>query len=102
MTQAWLTAAFKHLVPGRDYVVVPVFVDFDRGQHPVGERWTFIGSSFLPYDDGLSLFAVIDGQRSHIRMQWRKEEQGLVIDALQGYLQAAIQVRFSSLPLIPA
>lgn len=89
MTQSWPTAPFKHLVPGRDYVVARGFADFDRGQHPVGQRWTFIGSSFLPYDDGLSLFALINGQRSHIRVQRREEEQGPVIDALQDYLQAA-------------
>ena len=88
MNQGWPTDAFKHLKPGNDYVVGRSFTDFDRGKHPVGERWTFLGSSFLPYDDGLSLFTLIDGNRHQIRMQWRDEEQGPIIDRLQDYLQA--------------
>jgi hypothetical protein len=83
------TAPFKHLVTGRGYVVVRPFVDYDRGEHPAGERWTFIGSSFLPYDDGLSLFVIIGDAQRHIRMQWREEEQGPVIDRLEEYVTAA-------------
>jgi len=89
MNSQWPAAPFKHLVPGHDYVVVRAFTDYDHGQHAEGERWTFIGSSFLPYDDGLSLFVTINGERRHIRMQWRDEEQGPVIDALREYVQAA-------------
>ncbi len=87
MNQAWPTTPFAHLSPEHDYVVVQAFGDFDGAEHKVGENWTFIGSSFLPYDDGLSLFAMIDGQRRQVRMQWRDEEQGPIIDNLGGYLQ---------------
>lgn len=66
--------------------MVRAFRDFDGGVHPEGEVWTFIGSSFLPYDDGLSLFAVIDGTHRQVRMQWRDEEQGPIIDRLMDYL----------------
>lgn len=89
MSHDWPTEAFKHLVSGRDYVVIQAFKDFDQGQHPVGERWTYIGSSFLPYDDGLSLFMEVDGKRRQVRMQWRDEEQGPIIDRLQDYVRAA-------------
>ena len=87
MDQAWPTAPFAHLWPQRDYVVVQAFRDFDGGMHEVGEGWTFIGSSFLPHDDGLSLFVVVDGQRRQIRMQWRDEAQGPIIDKLQDFVQ---------------
>ena len=87
MTQTWPATPFAHLAPERDYVVVRAFGDFDGGEHSIGEVWTFIGSSFLPYDDGLSLFALIDGQRRQIRMQWRDEQQGAIIDNLKDYLQ---------------
>lgn len=87
MTQAWPATPFAHLWPERDYVVVKPFRDFDGTAHEPGESWTFIGSSFLPYDDGLSLFAVIDGQRRQVRMQWRDDQQGPVIDNLKDYLQ---------------
>lgn len=89
MNRGWPTDTFKHLVHERDYVVTQAFVDFDQGLHPVGERWTFIGSSFLPYDDGLSLFVVRDGQRCQFRMQWRDDEQGPIIDHLDRYVAAA-------------
>lgn len=89
MERDWPTAGFGHLIPGHHYIVVRAFADFDGGQHAVGERWTFIGSSFLPYDDGLSLFVSIGGVRRHIRMQWRGEEQGPVIERLREYVQAA-------------
>lgn len=88
MTEDWPTARFGHLEPGVTYVVVRAFRDFGGQDHSVGESWIFVGSSFLPYDDGLSLFVVIDGKRQQIRMQWRNEEQGPIVDQLQDYIQA--------------
>jgi hypothetical protein len=47
-------------------------------------------SQFLPYEDGLSLFVHLDeGAERQIRLQWRKEEQGAIIDALPTYLVVA-------------
>lgn len=80
---------FQHLAPGHDYVVIRAFTDHDGDVHPVGERWTYRGKSFLPYEDGLSLFVVIGGVDHQIRMQWRAEEQGPIIDALTDYLATA-------------
>jgi len=88
MTYTWPTEPFKHLVNGRQYAVIQTFRDFDNGEHAVGEVWTYIGSSFLPYDDGLSLFVEIDGKERQIRMQWRDDEQGPIIDHLQAYVAA--------------
>ena len=87
MHQTWPATPFAHLWPEQSYVVVKAFRDFDGGTHEPGESWTFVGSSFLPYDDGLTLFAIIDGQHCQIRMQWRDEEQGQIIDNLKDYLQ---------------
>jgi hypothetical protein len=79
-----------HLVPGGLYEVISEFVDFDRVAHPSGERWTFLGSAFLPHDDGLSLFVSLDGQAEwHIRLQWRLEDQGPIIEHLKDYIRAA-------------
>lgn len=80
---------FKHLAPGRRYEVARAFTDFDGGQHRVGESWTYLTYSFLPYDDGLSLFATIDGNDQQVRMRWTAEDQGAVIDRLGDYLRAA-------------
>jgi hypothetical protein len=78
---------FEHLAVGERYQVIREFVDFDGDSHPVGEAWTFLGQNFLPYDDGLSLFVSLDGEREwHIRMQWRLEAQAAVIDGLHDYV----------------
>lgn len=87
MSQDWPKASFGHLWPEKTYVVARPFRDFDGQEHLVGETWIFIGSSFLPYDDGLSLFVIIDGQRRQIRMQWRAEQQGPIIDSFEDYVQ---------------
>lgn len=79
---------FGHLRPGQCYHVVQTFVDHDRIVHPIGEAWTFQRSDFLPYDDGLSLFvATPDGSERQIRLQWRPEAEGHVIDSLPAYVQ---------------
>ena len=88
MNDAWPATPFAHLWPERDYEVVQAFRDLDGQEHGVGESWTFIGSSFLPYDDGLSLFVRVGGQDRQIRMQWRDEEQGPIIDNLEDYVRA--------------
>lgn len=77
--------AFMHLEPGQAYVVIREFADFDRLTHPVGERWTFEGHAFLPYDDGLTLM-VTD---RWIRLQWREDAQGSIIDNLAEYIGPA-------------
>jgi hypothetical protein len=78
----------QHLTAGEQYRVAREFADYNGHLHPVGETWRFVGFSFLPYDDGLSLFVSFDGQREwHIPMQWRPEAQGSIIDNLADYVQ---------------
>lgn len=88
MSDGWPATPFAHLCPERDYEVVQAFHDFDGQEHKVGESWTFIGSSFLPYDDGLSLFVRIGGKDRQIRMQWREGAQDAIIDNLSDYVRA--------------
>jgi hypothetical protein len=82
-------APFMHLQPGAKYVVIEPFTDFDRAVHPTGETWTYLTKNFVPYDDGLSLFVEIDGAERQIRLQWRAEEQGALIDALERHVAPA-------------
>jgi hypothetical protein len=73
---------------GRRYRVTTPFTDFDRDTHPEGESWIFLGSNFVPYDDGMSLYVSLDGEREWvIRLQWRAEEQQEVLDQLGQYLE---------------
>lgn len=83
-------APFKHLVPGRRYHIIKPFKDYDRSRHEEGESWTYLGHSFLPYEDGLTLFISLDGnEQSTIRLQWVTESQGEIIDNLASYVQAS-------------
>jgi hypothetical protein len=79
--------SWSTLQPGHRYQIRQSFRDYDHFEHPAGETWTYLGFSFLPYDDGLSLFVSLDGdQEWHIRMQLRAEEQGSIVDHLQDYV----------------
>ena len=82
--------AHEFLVAGRRYRVTRRFTDFDADAHLPGEEWTFLGKSFLPYEDGLSLFVSLDGTREwQIRLQWRPEGQAEILDHLSVYLALA-------------
>lgn len=74
------------LKPGRRFRVTRAFEDFDGCIHPPGEIWTYLGHNFLPCDDGMSLFVSLDGeQERHIRLQWRPDAQGAVLDDLGAF-----------------
>lgn len=80
--------AYQFLTAGRRYQVTRAFLDYDGDLHPAGETWQFCGYSFVPYDDGLSLFVSLDGtQEWQIRLQQRAEEQGPLLDHLADYVQ---------------
>lgn len=83
-------APFKHLKPGARCVVSAAFRDYDGDLHAMGESWVFLGHSFLPHDDGLSLLVSLDHLSEwHIRLQWRPEEQANIIDNLDSYIRCA-------------
>ncbi len=81
-----LDKTYRHLKSGKSYKVVASFEDYDGCLHDVGEHWIFIGSNFVPYEDGLSLFAVINGVDSQVRLQHRLEEQSKTIENIEQYL----------------
>jgi len=54
----------------------------------LNESWVYLGRNFVPYEDGLSLFVSLDGLNEwQIRLQWRPEQQGAVIDNLHEYVR---------------
>jgi hypothetical protein len=59
----------------REYRVLRAFVDFDGHRHEPGETWRFVGSSYLPYDAGLSLFVQTPEGEWHIRLQLSAGQQ---------------------------
>lgn len=81
-----LRPIFGHLIRGRQYAVVRSFHDYDGDTHCVGEVWIFLGSSFLPYEDGLTLYVQCDDGDYQIRLQWGEDEQGEIITNLSSYV----------------
>lgn len=75
------------LIPGQEYLVTKPFVDYDGIVHGVGEIWTYRGTSFLPYDDGLTLHVTNNGKEEVYRLQWRKEAQAEIIENFNGYVE---------------
>ena len=89
-----LDPAYKHLVRGKRYVVCQGFTDFDGSHHPPGEEWEFVGSSFLPYESGRSLFVRIRGRDVHIRMLDLSPDEdpqghGQILEKIEAYVQPA-------------
>ena len=74
------------LVPGQIYRVIKTFTDYDGTVHPVDESWRFVKKSFLPYEDGLSLFIERNKQNVSIRLQWRTESQAEIIDNFSDFV----------------
>ena len=74
------------LQPGRHYEVVVPFTDYDHIPHPVGERWTFETTNFLPYDDGLTLHVTRHGLPVVYRPQLRPEAQMEIIHEFGRYV----------------
>jgi hypothetical protein len=71
----------QFLRAGRRYRVVEPFTDFDGHLHPAGEEWVFLGSSYLPHDDGVSWFVSLDGDMEwHIRLQRDPVAQAALLD----------------------
>ena len=77
------------LIPGQTYRVITAFKDYDGSMHPIGETWRFVEKNFLPYEDGLSLFVEMNGQNTSIRLQWRTESQGEIIDSFSDFVEEA-------------
>jgi hypothetical protein len=75
------------LVPAKTYRVIAGFKDYDGIVHSPGETWKFLEKNFLPYEDGLSLFVERDGRRVQIRLQWREESQGRIIDDFSAFVE---------------
>jgi hypothetical protein len=78
------------LRPGALYRVNRDFKDYDGVIHLAGERWRFLAKNFLPYEDGLTLLIEQDGRQSAIRLQWREETQGNLIERFSDFVGEAV------------
>jgi hypothetical protein len=78
-----------NLIVGEKYLVVKPFIDHDNIVHNVGESWIYNGTSFLPYEDGLTLHVLKDGVEIIYRFQWREEAQAEVIRNFGDFVKLA-------------
>jgi len=83
MDRGNLENKYKHLEAGKTYIINKTFFDFDNVQYKEGEKIVFIGSNFVPYEDGLSLFVVYRNEERQIRLQIRPEEQQVIAQSLE-------------------
>ena len=72
---------------GQQYKVKKSFTDYDGLLHEMGEVWTYLGTNFLPYEDGLTLHVQKNNQEVVYRLQWRMEEQAEIIENFQEYVE---------------
>ena len=78
------------LQKGQVYRVIKPFTDFDGILHPAGKEWTFDEISYLPYDAGLSLFVIENGQRTHYRFWDSVEGQEQLLQTFMNYVELII------------
>lgn len=81
-------AAIRTLIAGQRYCVVQKFVDYDQVVHPVGETRVFEGTTFVPYEDGLTLHVRAHGLPLIYRLQQRAEEQTALIEHFTDFVIA--------------
>jgi len=81
-----------NLTEGQEYMVVQPFKDFDQIVHPVGEKWNFVCTNYLPYDSGLTLHVIKDDGPVVYRFQWIKEEQADIIENFQQFVRPVLVV----------
>ena len=81
--------SLKHSI-GQRYRVKQLFTDYDGIVHEVGESWTYLGTNFLPYEDGLTLYTVSEQESKQVRyrLQWREEEQAAIIENFLDFVEA--------------
>lgn len=72
---------------GQTYRVIKAFDDADGHEHPVGERWLFLGGMFNKFDDEWTLCVQLSsGEEWKIPLSWRADKQGNVLEHWQAYL----------------
>lgn len=86
MDRSYLNKEYNHLKAGKRYSIVKSFSDYDNYLYEEGNVIEFIGSNFVPYEDGLSLFCIYKDREQQITLQVRPEAQQEIAHNLQQYL----------------
>jgi hypothetical protein len=81
-----LVKEYGHLKAGQKYTIVKTFRDYNNYPYEKSKIIEFIGSNFVPYEDGLSLFCIYNGSEHQIRLQLRPESQEEIVNNLEQYM----------------
>ncbi len=80
-------SGFRGMKSGRRYRVIKRFVDYEGHSHEPGTSWIFLGSNFVPYEDGQCLFVSPGGDEEwQINLQWRPEAQAEILENWEHYV----------------
>lgn len=75
------------LISGKNYKVIKSFTDYDKQLHQIGEAWTYIGTNFVPYHDGLTLHVSQNGVEIAYRFLWNETGQAEIIENFSDYVE---------------
>ncbi len=87
MDKSLLHKEYGHLISGKKYAIAKSFRDYDNYPYEEGNVIEFIGSNFVPYEDGLSLFCIYKDREKQIRLQVRPGAQEEIAHNLKEYLE---------------
>jgi hypothetical protein len=79
-------SAFQHLRPGQVYETNQPYQDARGGEHPMGERWTFLGHEIPRTDPEVMLHVVTDALDRRVIYLLSVDDDPIMAD-LESYLQ---------------
>ena len=82
-----LTKSYGHLSAGSRYLIIKSFRDYDNYPYEKGGTIMFFGSSFHPYEGGLTLFCVYNERKKQIRLQIQPDAQEEIAHNLEKYFE---------------
>lgn len=78
---------YGYLKANHKYCVIQEFTDCNACTHMVGETWTFLAYSYLPYDDGLQWIVTSDpAEEWMIPLYLAAEEFSKIARAISEYV----------------
>ncbi|MFD1260068.1 DUF3601 domain-containing protein [Entomomonas asaccharolytica] len=79
---------YGYLKVNNFYKIIKPFTDNDNNLHVVGEKWQYLGYSFLPYDEGLQWIVSFDGKHEMMIPLWLLlEEQRYIANNIEQFIQ---------------
>ena len=88
MDRSLLVKKYEIFEEGMSYEVIQSFCDYKNVTYELGDSLLFIGSNYVPYDSGLSLFFEKDGSEIQIMLRIDSHFQEEIALNLEDYFRA--------------